>query len=260
MSFSRVYIVSTGSRTGAWNMFFDTALLRLFVEGAFQERYGRNAALWRFYTWDPAAVSLGHGQFSGEIDKKRCRQEKIDIVRRPTGGRAVLHADEFTYSFFAETLETNAAIYAMVHDVIRLALRRLGVETEFCRSTPDMRRRYSTAESVSCFTASARNELQAGGRKLVGSAQRRSGSALLQHGSLPLSGNYRMLTGLLANGNPEVLSAVADRLERKTVSLADLTGSALSYDTLLDAMCRAIAESTCGAIRYLSEKELTALL
>jgi len=241
-------------------MFFDTALLRLFSKGSFQDRYGHNAVLWRFYSWDPAAVSLGHGQSAGEIDEKRCRTENIDIVRRPTGGRAVLHADEFTYSFFTETRESNAAVYAMVHDIIRLALRRLGVETEFCRSTPDMRKRYATAESVSCFTASARNELQAGGRKLVGSAQRRSDRALLQHGSLPLSEKYRMLPDLLTSDDPAVLSAVADRLERKTVSLADLTVSAASFDTLCDAMYRTIAARTDAAIRYLTEEELTALL
>ena len=257
--FSPVYILSTGARDGRWNMSFDSALFRSFGNGAFQKRFGRGAALWRFYAWEPAAVSLGYGQRSEEIDGRRCRERGIDIVRRPTGGRAVLHADELTYSFFAETDGTNAEVYAMVHEVIRLALCSFGVRADFRRSTPDMRRRYASAESVSCFTTSARNELQVGGRKLVGSAQRRSGRAILQHGSLPLSGRHKLLAEVLGNRNPRILSSVVANLERRAVSLDELTSEPPSFDALCDAMGRAVEAHAGFRVRRLGEQELAPL-
>ncbi len=257
--FSPVYILSTGAHDGGWNMSFDSALFRLFRSGAFQNRFGRGAALWRFYAWEPAAVSLGYGQRPEEIDGRRCRERDIDIVRRPTGGRAVLHADEFTYSFFAETDGTNAAVYAMVHEVIRLALRSFGVQADFRRSTPDMRRRYASGESVSCFTTSARNELQVGGRKLVGSAQRRSDRIILQHGSLPLSGRHKLLAQVLGNRDPGILSSVAADFERRTVSLDELTSEPPSFEVLCRAMERAVEAYAGFRVCRLGERELAPL-
>jgi len=221
--FSTVYCVDTGACSGQYNMEFDMRLMQAFADGSFQRKFGEGTCLWRFYSWNPPAVSLGKNQNPAEIDRERCRADGIDVVVRPTGGRAVFHADELTYSFFAATPLPNEVIYQMVHETIARALSRVGVEAEFCRSQPDFRARYASPESVSCFTASARYELQVDGRKIVGSAQRRNGNVLLQHGSLPLSMRHRQLSRYLAGASRELVDAVDADMERKTASLDEFT-------------------------------------
>lgn len=257
--YSPVYAVSTGSRDGAWNMAFDTQLLALFKKGGFQKKFGNKSMLWRFYTWESPALSLGYGQQLQEIDEMSCRARNIAIVRRPTGGRAVLHADEFTYALFAETSRSNAEIYAMAHEVIRDALSSLGVKAEFSRTTPDMRQRYNSAESVSCFTASARNEIHVDGRKLVGSAQRRSDRAVLQHGSLLLSEKHKLIGKLLSCRDEKTLSRIMDDLDCKTVSLRELTGHMPDFKTISNAMIASISKTIGTEVRVLDENEITSL-
>lgn len=258
-SFSTVYAVSTAARDGKWNMAFDTNLFKLFRTGKFQKQFGNRSMIWRFYSWNPPAVSLGYGQRPGEIDGELCRTRNIGIVKRPTGGRAVLHIDELTYSVFVETIESNATIYAMVHEIIREALLSLGVEAEFSRTAPDMKKRYDSAESVSCFTASARNELHVNGRKLVGSAQRRSNKVILQHGSLLLSGKHKMLGELLSCRDKKVRAAVTGDLACKTVSVHELTGSIPRFSTVRDAMITAISQELKTEVQLLDEQDITTL-
>lgn len=258
-SFSQVYAVSTGVRKGSWNMAFDSHLLALFGTGKFQKHFGKDSLLWRFYAWDPPALSLGYGQGREEIAEESCRKKNIEIVKRPTGGRAVLHIDEFTYSLLAETCAGNTEIYAMAHEIIREALLSLGVKAEFCRTDPDMRKRYGLGESASCFTASARYELQVNGRKLVGSAQRRSDKVILQHGSLLLSGRHKMIRDLLDCRNEKVLARVTDDLDRKTVSVHELTGSIPDYARVKEAMITALSKNLETEIQLLDEKEITSL-
>jgi len=254
-----VYAVVTPERSGEWNMAFDRTLLELFRNGTFQKRFGVGSILWRYYSWNPSAVSLGYSQSIEEIDREKCRSKNIDIVRRPTGGRAVLHGDEFTYSLLADNVHKSAEIYAVVHEIIREALLTLGVEAEFCRTTPDMRKRYSAAESVSCFTASARNELHVNGRKLVGSAQRRVDTVLLQHGSLLLSDRHKMLRDLLRCSDGGVLSKVSGDLDRKTVSVCELTGVVPDFTSIADAMTAAISQMSGHDVTFLDEHEVISL-
>jgi len=110
-----------------------------------------------------------------------------------------------------------------VHETLQQALAGVGVEAEFCRSQPDFRARYAQADSVSCFTASARYELQVGGRKLVGSAQRRQGSVILQHGSLPLTPRHQQISRYLAGASRELVEAVDAGMAHKTASLDEFT-------------------------------------
>jgi lipoate-protein ligase A len=236
--FSTIYGIDTGLRPGGWNMAFDRSLMQAVLDGRFHERFGKGCCLWRFYGWEPSAVTLGYNQDVSSIDSSRCRDEGIDIVRRPTGGRAVFHAEEFTYSFLAETGEQNAVMYRVVHETIMLALRELGIQAEFCRSTLDEAR--ARGVPVPCFTVSARHELQVGGKKLVGSAQRRSRDVLLQHGSLPLTGRHRDISRLISFGDGETERATRLEMERKTVSLQEVLGYIPRYDTLVGLMQRAL--------------------
>lgn len=256
--FSAVYGIDTGMSSGQWNMDFDHRLMHAFLDGRFQARYGSGRCVWRFYGWSPYAVTLGYNQDKASIDEARCAAEGIDIVRRPTGGRAVLHAEEFTYSFIAETSEQNAVIYRKVHEVLRHALESLGVHTEFCRSTLDASK--GKALPVTCFTASARYELQAEGRKLVGSAQRRTGNVLLQHGSLPLTQRHKDLSRLVAVADRQEACTIRSDMERKTVSLEEVLGYIPAYPTLVGLIRSASFHQSGLPMVMLERRELESFL
>lgn len=232
--FSRVYCVDTGFHTGEENMEFDRKLMEAFVDGRFQRRFGRESCLWRFYAWHPYSITLGYNQDQSHIDTLICQQAGIDVVRRPTGGRAVFHADEFTYSFFADAPEHNTILYRLVHEVIRHALEGLGIYAEFCRSTLSMPLKDTSAHAISCFMASARYELQVEGRKLVGSAQRRTGNVLLQHGSLPFSERHRELYRFIAFSEEGSFKSIKGEMEKKTISLKEILGYIPQYDCIAD--------------------------
>ncbi|NTV01624.1 MAG: lipoate--protein ligase family protein [Chlorobiaceae bacterium] len=237
-------------------MEFDMRLMQSFADGSFSRRFGSGSCLWRFYSWTPAAVSLGRNQDPAEIDAGRCRADGVDIVVRPTGGRAVFHADELTYSFFAETGEPNETIYRMVHEAIGRALAHAGVVPDFCRSQPDFRKRYASAEAVPCFTASAKYELQVDGRKIVGSAQRRRGDVILQHGSMPLSGRHRDIVRYISAGEPGLIEVITGDMEKKTASLDEF--SRAGYDELVRLIVQEAAGPGCAAT-VLQPEELSFL-
>ncbi len=217
-------------------MAFDRQLMAAFLDGRFQQRYGYDSCLWRFYAWSPYAVTVGYNQDISGIDLSKCRAAGIDVVRRPTGGRAVFHAEEFTYSFLAESAAQNSELYRMVHEVIQLALESLGVYADFCRSTLLRQQGGAASGPVSCFTASARYELQVEGRKLVGSAQRRNRNVLLQHGSLPLSSQHKDLCRLMALPEGGAFDEIRDEMERKTTSIEEILGHIPEYAYLSELM------------------------
>ena len=255
--FSSICCVDSGACSGQFNMEFDIRLMRAFAEGAFAREFGEGRCLWRFYRWSPAAVSLGRNQNPEEIDREQCNADGVDVVVRPTGGRAVFHADELTYSFFAATPLPNEVIYRMVHETIARALSKIGVAAEFCRSQPDFRARYASPESVSCFTASARYELQVDGRKIVGSAQRRQGNVILQHGSLPLSARHRQISRYLAGASRELLDAVDADMERKTASLDEFTDA--GYADLVPLIIAEAGNSAGSDAILLTSQEIECL-
>jgi lipoate-protein ligase A len=236
-SFSAVLAIDTGFGTGEENMAFDRRMMQAFSDALFQKEFGEGSCLWRFYGWQPHAVTIGYNQDISLFDTGRCRMEGIDVVRRPTGGRAVLHGEEFTYSFITDSSCQNAELYRHVHEVIRIALEGLGVHAEFCRSTLPAR---GASAPVACFTASARHELQVDGRKLVGSAQHRSGRVLLQHGSLPLSRRHMDLSRYVHENGIADAEGLRVEMERKTVSLEEILGYIPSYGQLVDLMLAAL--------------------
>lgn len=152
----------------------------------------------RFFTWNPYCISLGYHQKASDIDEFACRRRGIDLVRRPTGGRAILHAQELTYSVIYPFKSFNMEhFYRLVHLPFVEALSELGVPAEFEASQPDFRSIYKTDRAAACFATSARYEVEIDGRKLVGSAQRVYENAILQHGSILLGDLHLTLTDYL---------------------------------------------------------------
>lgn len=143
--------------------------------------------IFRLYSWNPWCLSLGYNQKDDGILKEKLYSDGYEIVRRPTGGRGVFHANELTYSIvtYLDKTRTKDYIYQEVHTIIAEVLRSIRLEVDFVKTNPDFKNFYKSDErSVSCFASSARYELTHDNMKIVGSAQRIFGDKLLQHGSI----------------------------------------------------------------------------
>jgi len=176
--------IDSGPASAAQNMAKDEGLLReAITPGAFP--------VLRFYTWSPPAVSLGRFQDKERaVNAEACRQRGFDIVRRITGGRAVLHCDELTYSVIARgdsDLFPNDILgtYKVIATGLLAGLRELGIIAEMVsRSGRHAGMVKSGPQEPACFSSPSWYELLVKGRKIIGSAQRRVGGAFLQHGSI----------------------------------------------------------------------------
>lgn len=224
-------LLSTGARSGAWNMACDRVLL---------ERVGAGASppTLRFYGWDPPAVSLGRHQPDPDPEARAALAARgIDVVRRPTGGRAVWHgppAEELTYAVVAPLGEPplDAGLveaYRRIHVALAAGLRALGADVDLA---PRARTRTRPDSRLACFAARVPHEIGAGGAKLLGSAQRRIRGALLQHGSLPLAGDQSPLRAAW----PDSLADGA------ATTLAEAVGRTVGFEETAAALAAALAE------------------
>jgi lipoate-protein ligase A len=174
-------LLDSGPQEAYLNMAVDEAVSRA-VEA------GRVPPTIRFYTWTRPAVSIGAFQLLQEVDLNQCEEDSIPVVRRITGGRALLHRDELTYSvicqipspFFPSNLQGCCRVIA---EALQLGLRKIGLELQIF---PQKAYLPSKPRPPDCFSTPSLYELTADGRKLVGSAQRRWLRVFLQHGSIPI--------------------------------------------------------------------------
>jgi lipoate-protein ligase A len=156
----------------------------------------------RIYTWSCPTLSLGRNQVArGRVNEEAARARGVILVRRPTGGRALLHDREVTYSVTAH-LERDDSVrewYGAINAILLDALNHLGVNAE----TAVAHGRTPLPASAPCFVRADEGEISVGGRKLVGSALLRREDALLQHGSILLDDDQQLLTQILpANEAP----------------------------------------------------------
>ncbi len=174
-------LLITSPARGSWNMAVDEAIL---------EETGRGSSLptLRLFAWEPPCLSLGYAQPIEDVDLDRLHERGWDLVRRPTGGRAVLHTDELTYSVIAPLNEPRVA-GTLLESYQRLAkalvealhLLVLPVQVQEQAVVPAAQ----TTNPV-CFEVPSAFEITVDGKKLIGSAQARRKEGVLQHGSLPL--------------------------------------------------------------------------
>jgi lipoyl(octanoyl) transferase len=214
-------LIDTPPAPGPWNMAVDAALA--------ESVRGGGAPVLRFYRWSPRCLSLGRNQpAAGHYRREELERRGIGVVRRPTGGRAVLHDRELTYSVVVgeAALGGPRATYAAVSRALVAGLRRLGVPAGL-QPRPG---RAAVPSLAPCFREPAEGEVVVAGRKLVGSAQVRERGVLLQHGSLLLADDQSEVAALLARPSavrdepPAVLAeflAEPPSWERLTAALAD---------------------------------------
>jgi len=169
---------------------------------------------------------------------RKCREAGIDVVVRPSGGRAVLHGDDVTYAaaFPAGGLFDAGGIhgtYRRIAEMLRAALEEIGVRVEVA----DAREAGGPGRAVPCFTSAARHEILVGGRKVVGSAQRRTREAVLQHGAILVRGNQAKLAEFVADA--EAQAALKRSLEGRTVTLEEILERPVSFEEVSLALRRA---------------------
>jgi lipoate-protein ligase A len=236
-SSARWRLLRHGAATGAENMAIDEAITLAIAEGWVPPTL-------RFYAWAPPCVSLGRNQKHAELDVARCAARGHDVVRRPTGGRAILHTDELTYSVIAAP--DHPLMAGLVLDsYLRLSaglvagLARLGIAAEPApgtnRAGPDV--------SPACFEVPSAYEIVAGTRKVLGSAQARRARSVLQHGSLPLTGDLTRVVDCLTFAAEAERDALRSSLLGHAATAEELAGRPISFAEAEDAMIAGIAEA-----------------
>jgi lipoyl(octanoyl) transferase len=234
-------LLDTGPADGFTNMAVDEALLEVAsTEGA--------APTVRFYSWSPPALSLGYAQsIEREIDLRRCTALGIDVVRRPTGGRAVLHDHEVTYSLVISANDPRVTVgilaaYLTISQALIRGLSYLGITAELLPLRQSARLPSDQVSPV-CFATPSSYEVAVGGRKIIGSAQRRAHDVIMQHGSIPLSWNVERLRAVFGRSSMECRLSpgkLDDHLPM--TSLQEAGGRAYDYAEVVAALTEGMAD------------------
>ena len=222
-------------RPGIANMEVDRQLLERVETSRSQ------CTLVRFYRWETPTVSLGsHQRVERALDSRHCLQQGIPWVHRPTGGRAVFHADELTYTVVSnDPFQFPLHSLQLTHQKISLALRKglqlLGIETTLAARGDRPSDSSPTESQKPCFTAPCFHEVVQGSRKIVGSAQRKLMKSFLQHGALPLTIDYQSMAAALGV-DPGLLRA-------RALSVSEAAGKPVAFETLSSALRQGLEES-----------------
>lgn len=230
-------IVEREPRPGAENMALDEAIMDAVAEGTAPPTL-------RFYAWAPPCLSLGKRQPLDGVDLARCAADGVDVVRRATGGFAILHTDELTYSIATRPDDPRAdgAIldaYRKLSAGLVAGLHILGLPARMNSVVPGGVHNASAA----CFEVPSAYEIVTGERKLFGSAQARPGGRVLQHGSLPLTGDIARVVRYLALDAEDDQASLERHLRERATTLSDALGRPVSYDEAATALARGFAEA-----------------
>jgi lipoate-protein ligase A len=238
---------------GAWNMAEDESLL---------EHVGRGESLptLRLFSWEPACLSLGYAQPFADVDTTRLYERGWEIVRRPTGGRAILHTDELTYSITAPPDEprvvgTVLESYNRLARALLIAVKSLGIPVEMKEHqpgglTPPERHAAGIVPAAQsgqtnqmqgpvCFEVPSAYEITVGGKKLIGSAQARRREGVLQHGTLPLYGDLGRITQALVFPDDAARDAAVEKLLSRATTVESVLGRAVEWKTAAQAFVHA---------------------
>lgn len=216
------------------------------MDEAILEAVGQQKALptLRVYAWNPPCLSLGYSQPVSDVDLEALAENEWEIVRRPTGGRAILHTDELTYSVIAPLSEprvTGSVLesYCRLAQALLAALEKLGLE-------PHANSQYDPPPGTQprgavCFEVPSNYEITVSGKKLVGSAQARRREGVLQHGSLPLWGDLTRITQVLRFKDDISRRKAAERLLAHAANV-EMLGKKVTWEQCAAAFQAAFAE------------------
>lgn len=221
--------------TGAWNMAVDEAILQSIGAGI-------SLPTLRLYAWEPACLSLGYAQLSSDVDHTRLNERGWELVRRPTGGKAILHTDELTYSVIVSNDEPRLLgsvlqSYQRISQALLHALQSLSLPARSNENSSSIGD--STLAGPVCFEVPSHFEITVGGKKLVGSAQARKREGVLQHGSLPLHGDLTRITQVLTYENDDERTIAAGRLLERATTIEAFLGYPISWGVVSQAFITA---------------------
>ncbi len=226
--------ISSGKNNAFVNMSIDEAILKYYCSNGGQP-------VIRVYSWESPSLSLGFGQDIREINRKQCKRHGVDIVRRMTGGKAVLHDVELTYSIVASTIEGFPLDIKKTYNLIAKGLiatfKLLGVEIN-----SGFNSRHSHINKI-CFLTSTPADLLHNGKKIVGSAQIRKGNAFLQHGSIVINHNTSLLFSLFNYPSEIVKKKDMASFDINTVILNDLLKRSIGYREISDVLGKGFEEA-----------------
>ena len=223
--------LNTKFNTGRNNMDYDMNLVETAQPGT---------ALLRFYKWKPYCISLGANQGLSTINVKKAYSNNIDLVERPTGGRAILHSEELTYSVVYPL--DNGFSPKDLYREINLALKKgmmffdsklENIELE--KEQPHFPDYYKDRKSELCFAVSAKNELKFEGKKLVGSAQRKLHNTILQHGSILCGDFHKNIVDFIFLNDEETVQ-MKEEIKSTTTDLRSILNYEIDYDLLVESI------------------------
>lgn len=224
--------INTGSHDPYYNMAMDEALLN-FVSG------GEIDPVVRFYTWNPATLSVGYFQrLKKEIDIDKVKEKGFGLVRRQTGGRGVLHDKELTYSVIVSEEHPNmpstvTEAYRVISEGLLEGFKLLGFEAYFAiPRSKEEREKLKQPRSAVCFDAPSWYELVVEGRKIAGSAQTRQKGVILQHGSLLQDVNVDELFDMFIFKNDRLKDKMKKAFVDKAVAINDIADRHISIEEM----------------------------
>lgn len=224
---------------GATNMAIDEAILYTLAEG-------NGLPTLRFFQWEPACLSLGYNQHWQEVDEAACRRLGYTWTRRPTGGKAILHTDEVTYSLIVPQDDPRiqggiVESYRILSFGLLRGLERLGVQANQATKEDGVANSRMGKGGPVCFDTPSRYEITWQGKKLIGSAQLRRKKIVLQHGTLPLYGNLNRILEVLSFSDEE-RAMQAELLPQRATTLAQVLGKEPAYEEVTTALIQGFAE------------------
>ena len=236
------YFINSGACRPSFNMALDEALLDWHSEGLMPP-------IVRFYGWNPATLSIGYFQnVKKEINIEEVKKHNLGFVRRPTGGRGVLHEHELTYSIIVSEEYPNmpatvTEAYRVLSEGLLIGFQKLGLDAYF--SVPDTDEKKSdlkNPKSAVCFDAPSWYELVVEGKKVAGSAQTRQKGVILQHGAILLDLDEDKLVSLFNYPSEEVKARVRRGLPEKAVAINRLRETPASMEECVEAFKAGFAE------------------
>lgn len=246
--------IDSGNGSAAFNMALDEALLNW-------QSKGEIPPVIRFYGWDPATLSIGYFQKAEkEIDLEAVKNLGLGFVRRPTGGRGVLHEHELTYSVIVSEThskmpQTVTEAYRVISEGILKGFHQLGLDAYFAvPKTVEEREALKSPHSAVCFDAPSWYELVVEGRKVAGSAQTRQKGVILQHGSILLDLDEDKLFSLFKYPNERVRERMQKAFKNKAVAINDISPRRITLEEAKAAFQKGFAE---GLDIHLEPYELT---
>lgn len=255
--------LNTGFNNAAYNMAVDEAIMQFVAEGI-------SPPTLRFYGWTPSAISLGYFQSAErDVAVENCRAQGVDIVRRITGGRAILHDKELTYSIvlpenYPGIPKTVTESYKMLSQGLLAGFVQLGLDA---RLAPLHKGKLGGFSSGACFDAPSSYELVINDKKIVGSAQVRQHGVILQHGSIVNELEIDKLFDCLTFKRKDIRERAEQIFSQKATSIKDVKGKTVSWETLCNAFYQGfkqgltielepgkLSDEELGLVRQLSEK------